>query len=171
MPKNVLFIMSDDQGAWAMYCAGNPTIITPNLDRLAAEGVRCENMFCVSPVCSPARASVLTGTIPSVHGVHDWLRNGNYDGAKHPEAPSGEKAIEYLAGLSGYTDVLAEEGYSCAFSGKWHMGDSETPQKGFTRWYTLTGGGCAYYHPPFFEDGRIVDKHEYVSDVITGKAL
>lgn len=173
MPYNVLFIMSDDQGAWAMHCAGNDEIITPNLDRLAAEGVRLENMFCVSPVCSPARASVLTGTIPSVHGVHDWLRGGNYDGSRHPEAPSSETAIPYLDGLSGYTDILADAGYTCAISGKWHMGDSETPQHGFDSdyWYTLTGGGCAYYHPPFFENGRIVDKNRYVTDVITDKAI
>lgn len=173
MPNpNILFIMSDDQGPWAMHCAGNDEIITPNLDRLAAEGVRFDNMYCVSPVCSPARASVLTGTIPSVHGVHDWLRRGNYDGKKHPEVNSpDETAIRYLDGLTGYTDILAREGYSCAFSGKWHMGDSETPQHGFTLWYTLTSGGCNYYHPPFFENGKIVDKNAYVTDVITDHAL
>ena len=72
-PKNILFILTDDQGAWAMHCAGNDDIHTPNLDRLAASGVRYENFYCVSPVCSPARASILTGKIPSAHGVHDWL--------------------------------------------------------------------------------------------------
>lgn len=171
MPRNLLFILSDDHGAWGMHCAGNREIITPNLDRLAREGVRCENMFCVSPVCSPARASILTGTIPSKHGIHDWLMRGNYDGSRHPEGDPKEKAIPYLDGLTGYTDVLAEEGYSCALAGKWHMGDSETPQHGFTRWYTLTTGGCLYYHPPFFEDGKIVDKNRYVTDVITDRAL
>ena len=60
MPKalehpNLLFIMTDDMGAWAMHCAGNSEIHTPNLDRLAAMGMRMENPFCVSPVCSPAR--------------------------------------------------------------------------------------------------------------------
>ena len=60
MPKapehpNLLFIMTDDMGAWAMHCAGNSEIHTPNLDRLAAMGMRMENLFCVSPVCSPAR--------------------------------------------------------------------------------------------------------------------
>ena len=74
---NVLFILSDDQGPWAMRCAGNPDIVTPNLDRIAAQGVRFTDFFCVSPVCSPARASLLTGEIPSRHGVHDWIRGGN----------------------------------------------------------------------------------------------
>ena len=77
--KNLLFILTDDQGAWAMHCAGNDDIHTPNLDRLAASGVRYENFYCVSPVCSPARASILTGKIPSAHGVHDWLGKGQID--------------------------------------------------------------------------------------------
>lgn len=79
---NIIFILSDDQGAWAMHCAGTPELYTPNLDRIAAEGMRFENFFCVSPVCSPARASLLTGNIPSAHGVHDWIRSGNVDGEK-----------------------------------------------------------------------------------------
>lgn len=64
---NIVIIMSDDQGPWAMGCAGTPELDTPALDRLAAEGMRFDNCFCVSPVCSPARASFLTGRIPSSH--------------------------------------------------------------------------------------------------------
>lgn len=74
--KNILFVLTDDQGAWAMGCAGNSELKTPNLDRLASNGMRFENLYCVSPVCSPARASLLTGKIPSQHGVHDWLAKG-----------------------------------------------------------------------------------------------
>ena len=70
---NLLFILTDDQGAWGMGCAGNTEIKSPNLDRLAREGIRFDNFFCTSPVCSPARASILTGRIPSQHGVHDFL--------------------------------------------------------------------------------------------------
>lgn len=91
---NLLFILTDDQGAWAMHCAGNADIRTPNLDRLAAQGIRFENFFCASPVCSPARASILTGRIPSQHGVHDWIRSGSLDKkalgdlADHPYLPA-----------------------------------------------------------------------------------
>ena len=53
---NILFILSDDQGAWAMHCAGTPELITPSLDRLASEGMMITSFFCASPVCSPARA-------------------------------------------------------------------------------------------------------------------
>jgi len=59
-----------------MNCAGTPELRTPNLDKLAEEGTRFENFFCASPVCSPARASFLTGRIPSQHGVHDWIKHG-----------------------------------------------------------------------------------------------
>ena len=60
---NILFILSDDQGPWAMNCAGTSELITPNLDRLAETGIRFENFFCASPVCSPARASILTAEV------------------------------------------------------------------------------------------------------------
>ena len=78
---NVVFIISDDQGFWSLGCAGNREIYTPNIDRLAAQGMRFENFFCVSPVCSPARASLLTGCIPSQHGVHDCGMTTNVE---HP---------------------------------------------------------------------------------------
>ena len=136
---NILFILSDDQGAWAMRCAGNQDIQTPNLDRLARQGARFENFFCVSPVCSPARASILTGTIPSVHGVMDWLAGGNVDASlaeirENPAFQNETTPIQYLHDLTAYTDLLAEAGYTCALSGKWHLGDSLTPQHGFTHW-------------------------------------
>ena len=131
---NIVLVLTDDQGPWAMGCAGNPESRTPNLDRLAATGVRFDNWFCTSPVCSPARASLLTGRIPSSHGVHDWLRGGNMTNGN-------DRAIEYLAGISGYTDLLAEAGYVCGLSGKWHMGDSLRPQQGFSYWYAHQTGG------------------------------
>ena len=58
---NIVFVLTDDQGAWAMGCAGNQDVKTPNLDRLAANGVRFDEFYCASPVCSPARASIVTG--------------------------------------------------------------------------------------------------------------
>ncbi len=83
--KIILFILTDDQGAWAMGCSGNSELKTPNLDRLAGEGERFENFYCASPVCSPARCSLATGRLPSAHGVHDWLRAGNVSGPSLPE--------------------------------------------------------------------------------------
>ncbi len=168
---NIVFILSDDHGAWAMHCAGNFDIRTPNLDRLAARGGRFENFFCVSPVCSPARASILTGTIPSCHGVMDWLAGGNV-AADLPEV-QGKAAfelesqpIQYLDHLTAYTDLLSEAGYTCALSGKWHLGDSLTPQHGFSRWYTIARGGCSYMNPEMVRDGHITFEDRYITTLI-----
>lgn len=174
---NIMFIISDDQGAWALGSAGNTEIQTPNLDALAQSGIRFDNFFCVSPVCSPARASIFTGTIPSAHGVQDWLRGGNLDMASFPQLrgqplyASEHRAIPYLQDMTAFTDVLAKEGYTCALSGKWHLGDSVHPQHGFTRWHTIARGGCAYYHPDLVKDGEVYTDDRYITDLITEDAL
>ena len=163
---NLLFILTDDQGYWAMGCAGNSEIRTPNLDRLAATGLRFENFFCASPVCSPARASILTGRMPSQHGVQDFLRAGNSNiyGAE-------DRAIEYLSGQTSYTDILSERGYTCGLSGKWHLGYSEKPQKSFAFWDVHASGAGPYYNPPMIRDGKAYQTSDYVSDLITDNAL
>jgi len=167
MAPNILFVLVDDLGYWGMGCAGNPEIRTPNLDRLAAEGIRFDSFFCSSPVCSPARASILTGRIPSQHGVHDWIRAGN----SCDEQERGGRLIEYLSGQIGYTDVLAAHGYVCGISGKWHLGDSHHPQKGFSFWEVHARGGGPYYNAPMIREGKVQQSPGYVTDVITDNAL
>lgn len=88
---NIIFILSDDHGSWATGAYGNCDVLTPNIDRLAAEGVLFENFFCASPVCSPARASILTGQMPSYHGVHDWLNGGNLNLSDYQETTVSEQ--------------------------------------------------------------------------------
>jgi len=158
---NVIFILTDDQGPWALGCAGNPEIRTPSLDRLAGRGIRFTDFFCTSPVCSPSRASLMTGRIPSQHGVHDWIRDGNI-------APG---AIGYLDGLKCYPEVLAGNGWRCGLSGKWHLGDSIRPQGGFGHWFAHQKGGGQYNDAPMIRDGKLVDEPGYVTDVITDDAL
>jgi arylsulfatase A-like enzyme len=166
---NIVLVLSDDQGPWAMGCAGNREISTPNLDRLAAAGMRFENFFCASPVCSPARATLLTGRIPSRHGVHDWLAAGNTT-AKYEPAGNG-RLIEYLRGIPGYTDHLAAAGYRCGLSGKWHLGDCHHPQKSFEFWEVHAKGGGPYYNAPMIRDGAVYEEPRYVTDAITDNAL
>ena len=155
---NVVFVLTDDQGPWAMGCAGNDEIRTPNLDRIAAEGTRFENFFCASPVCSPARASIFSGRIPSQHGVHDWIR------AK-PDAP------DFLAGQKGCTDFLALAGYTCGLSGKWHLGGHMQPAHGFSHWFCHPAGGGKYNDMQMVRDGEIQVCPGYVTDVITDDAM
>lgn len=158
---NVVFILSDDQGYWSLGCTGNKEVITPNIDKLAEDGMLFNNFFCASPVCSPARASLLTGCIPSQHGVHDWLRDDN----------EKQAAIEYLAGQYSYTKALSENGYECALSGKWHMGASHKVQQGFTHWFCHKSGGGPYYGAPIYKDGVLYREERYVTDAITDDAV
>jgi len=105
---NVLLILSDQYHHAVMHTAGNPVIKTPNLDRLAAGGVRFEHAVCPTPFCSPSRASILTGLYPHKHGITYNVRND--------ERGLDPKFFSTEAALSG-------AGYACAQRGKWHLGD------------------------------------------------
>lgn len=177
---DIIFILADDMGYWALGCNGNTEIKTPNLDKLAARGANFQNFFCASPVCSPARASLLTGKIPSAHGVWDWIRAGNVDKDKlpsylqqHQYFVDDSKPVQYLAGQRTYTQLLADNGYDIALCGKWHLGDSLTPQCGFADyWFTIARGGTSYMAPDVVEDGEIsIREGEYLTDLITEKAI
>jgi len=158
---NVVFILSDDQGAWAMRCAGNADIVTPSLDRIAASGVRFTSFFCTSPVCSPARASLLTGEIPSRHGVQDWIRDGNV----------GAGRIDYLEGRPLLTDIVAKAGYRCALIGKWHLGASDVPRPGHVRWFAHASGMSPYYDAPMIDERQPRTIARYLTDELTDQAL
>lgn len=120
---NIIMILSDDQGCWSLGSYGNPEIRTPVLDQMAEEGVRFENFFCTSPVCSPARASILTGKMPSQHGVIDWLGGGAIHKADyHGFKIDYNHSIPYLAdpeasrsrqvdGKVGFEETLSYQKY------------------------------------------------------------
>jgi choline-sulfatase len=157
---NVLFIVSDDQGPWALGCGGNREIRTPVLDKLAADGIRFDNFFCTSPVCSPARASLFTGRIPSQHGIHDWIRVGSM----------GESRIDYLRGQTLIHDLLARDGYRCALIGKWHLGASDVPRPGFVKWFAHQSGMGPYYNAPMVDEDRPCNVEGYITDVLADVA-
>jgi arylsulfatase A-like enzyme len=103
----------------------------------------------------------MTGRIPSQHGVHDWLSDGNMP----------PHTIRYLEGLTCYTDILAGNGYTCGLSGKWHLGDSMTPQHGFSHWFCMPKGGSRYQDAEMIRGGRVETFPGYLTDVITDDAL
>ena len=120
---NVLFILCDDIRWNAMSCAGHPTLKTPNIDRIANEGVRFANMFCTTSLCSPSRASILTGLYAHSHGVSD----------NFTELPSA---------LVHWPMRLRQSGYETAYLGKWHMGENnDSPRPGFDYFATHKGQG------------------------------
>ena len=168
---NLLFVLTDDQGAWAMGCAGNAEIRSPNLDRLAREGIRFDNFFCTSPVCSPARASILTGRIPSQHGVHDALmwQSDTSKGGLDREVPADR--VQFLLGMPTYAELLRDRGYDTCLSGKWHLGDGLEPRCGFDTWNPMPYGGTNYFNVPVVANGHL-DKHEtYATDLFADNAL
>ena len=144
-----------------MRCAGNTDIITPALDEIAAAGIRFTDFFCVSPVCSPARASLMTGDIPSRHGVHDWIRAGNV----------GDQRVDFLAGQTLLTDRVAAAGYRCGLIGKWHLGASDMPRAGYVTWFAHPSGMSPYYNVPMQDGNRTVTIERYLTDEISDRAL
>lgn len=129
---NLLAIVTDDQAAWTAGCYGGREIRTPNLDRLAAEGVRFANAFVHTPVCSPSRAMYMTGLFGTQLGITDWLNDGQAkDQGVTPATPT-------------WPAVLAANGYATGLVGKWHLGakdDSLPWRNGLASFTGNLGGG------------------------------
>ncbi len=147
---NILFILSDNQPASLLGCYGNPDIKTPHIDRLAAEGVRFTRAFACNGLCSPTRASLMTGLIPSQHGIHDWIDDATITGW-----PDDWCAVREFRTLPL---TLANRGYQTALIGKYHMGQPLSPMPGFQDWITFS-----YGHTLSFWDNKIIEygKPEY----------
>ena len=145
---NILFIMSDDHGYQAMSCYGSKVNKTPNLDRIAREGMRFDRCFVTNSICGPCRAVILTGKYSHLNG---FLRNGNrFDGEQQTVAK-----------------LLRKAGYQTAVVGKWHLKSDPT---GFDYWHVLIGQG-PYYNPPMKTPEGVVRHVGYTTDIITDQTL
>lgn len=151
---NVIFILSDDHRYDFMSCVeGCPKFLTtPNLDRIAAEGALFKNAFVTTSLCSPSRASILTGQFMHHHNVVDNQR----------EVPSGTQFFPMF---------LQADGYQTGFIGKWHMGhDVDDPRPGFDHWVSFAGQG-EYFNPILNINGQRSQQTGYTTDVLTKLAL
>lgn len=148
---NFVFFLTDDQRWDAMSCAGNEVLHTPNMDKIAEQGVRFENMFVTTSLCGPSRASFLTGKYVHNHGVR---LNG--------EALSQEQRT--------FPEILKEAGYETAFVGKWHNTDLG---KGRDFDYTFGFKGQGRYHNPVISEnfGQFNEYEGHVTDVLTDHAI
>ncbi len=145
-------------------CYGNAELHTPHIDRMASEGMRFDNAFCPNAMCSPCRASVLTGLMPSQHGIHTWLDDHIED-----QWPDDWSAI---ADFHTLPQILADNGYKTALIGKYHLGSPAKPKDGFDHWVALNiGHTLSFYDNTIMDNGREVVVPEHSVDYFTDKSV
>jgi N-acetylglucosamine-6-sulfatase len=150
---NIVVVLVDDMRFDDLGCTGHPFSKTPNIDRLAREGLIFANAFATTPLCSPSRASFLTGLHTRAHGIVD-----NTD-----RSPASHR-------LDTFPRRLHDAGYRTMYVGKWHMGNDDSPRPGFDRWVCMKGQGESN-DPPLNVDGERLTENGYVTDVLTKYAV
>jgi arylsulfatase A-like enzyme len=148
---NILFIFSDDLAYQAISAYGDSRHLleTPNMDRVAAEGMRFDRCLVTNSICGPCRATILTGKYSHLNGFYNNT-NSEFDGSQQT-----------------FPKLLQQAGYSTAIIGKWHLGSDPT---GFDYWHILPGQG-QYYNPPMIDNGERKKYSGYTTDIITDKSI
>lgn len=158
---NILVFLTDDHAQWLQQAYGNSEVRTPNMNRIARSGIRMNNAFTTSPVCSPARASFFTGRMPSQHGIHDWI-----------EESKQAYAYPWLKNQTLISQLLKAAGYHTGLVGKWHCGEERFPHPGFDSWYSYWVNQYPHFGIQNFSDnGKHVTADGFQSGFLTEQAL
>jgi N-acetylglucosamine-6-sulfatase len=150
---NIVFILMDDLRWDELGCTGHPFVKTPHLDRIAREGALFRNAFVTTPLCSPSRASFLTGRYAHNHAITD---NSDRSALSHQ--------------LMTFPRRLQQAGYDNAFIGKWHMGVDESARPGFNHWVSFKGQGV-YHDPEINVNGVTTKVNGYTTDILNDHAV
>lgn len=149
---NIIFVMSDDHAAHAISAYGSRVNSTPHMDRLASEGARMDAVYCTNSICSPSRATILTGTYSHVNGVSSIWTEMDY------RVPT-------------FIDVLHDNGYKTAMFGKWHLGEhGQSLPRGFDAWKIFPGQGD-YVDPEMIDENGSAAVPGYATDIVTDLSL
>ncbi|WP_439504367.1 sulfatase [Sediminibacterium sp.] len=185
-PPNIIVILADDLGWADLTSYGSTFYETPFLDQLAKEGIKFTNAYSTSPVCSPTRASLMTGKYPTKTGVTDWIPGRSEDGKKREYEKINTHPTSFQLALEEKTiaEYAIENGYQTFFAGKWHLGEVEKfwPQhQGFQtniggwskgaptgKLNDSTGGFFTPYKNPLLSDGPM---GEYLTDRLTNECI
>jgi arylsulfatase A-like enzyme len=162
---NIVLITADNQPATLLGCYGSTDVHTPHVDRMAADGMLFRWCFASNGMCSPGRATLFTGLMPSQHGLHNWLADDAM--AQWPEDWCAVREFRTLPSM------LSRRGYQTALIGKYHMGQPGAPMPGFDRWLAFAVG-----HTTSFYDNVVIDEGrscpvtgQHIVDFFTGKAV
>ena len=181
---NIVLIVSDDQGYADLGCCGRPELKTPNLDRLAAEGVRLTNFYVTWPACTPSRGSILTERYPQRNGLYDMIRNNevNYDHRFTEEeyAVSPEMTLGLDVREVTIAQVLRKAGYATGVFGKWDSGRARRfmpLQRGFDTFFGFSNTGIDYFTherygiPSMYRGNERVKVEGYATDLFRREAI
>ncbi len=148
---NILFFFTDDLTCQAMSCYGDSRKLldTPNMDRIAREGMRFDRCLVTNSICGPSRATIMTGKYSHKNGFYN-NSNSNFD-----------------SNQQSFPKLVQSAGYATAMVGKWHLGSDPV---GFDYWHILPGQGV-YYNPPMIKNGQQVKESGYTSDIITDLSI
>ena len=179
---NIVFVLADDLGSGDLGCYGCPDIKTPNVDKLAAQGVRFTRFYANGPECSPTRAALLTGRYQHRVGGLECAIGLNNVG-RYDDADRLAKAhdLGLPADRAALAPLLKKAGYATACVGKWHLGYEPKfgpTGQGFDHWFGPIGGGTDYFRhtepgggPVLYLNGRLVERDGYLTDLLTADAV
>ena len=185
-PPNVVLIVSDDQGYHDLGCYGSDEVLTPNLDRLAFEGVRLTDFYVTWPACTPSRGSLLTGRYPQRNGIYDMIRNEAPDYGHRYKPADYAVTFERIGGMDTrevlLPKLLGEAGYVSGTFGKWDLGSLRRflPRaRGFDEFYGFVNTGIDYFTherygvPSMYRDDQPTseDRGEYCTDLFRREAV